>query len=67
MIVIFYHIIDLLIIFWSVGALVRAIYYQQLLLPFRLYIDGRIFKEIAKAEFPIYTTAIIGFVSSQGD
>ena len=65
-IAIFYHSIELLIIIWTLGALVKAIYYQWFL-PFRLYIDWRIFKEILKLGFPIYISGIIGFISSQGD
>ena len=63
---VFYRSIEILIIIWTLGALVKAIYYQRFL-PFRLYTDWRIFKEIVKAGFPIYINGIIGFISSQGD
>ena len=65
-IAVLYHSVELLIMIWIVGALVKAIYYQ-LFLPLRLYIDWRIFKEIMKAGFPIYVTGIVNFISSQGD
>ena len=65
-IAIFYHSVDLLIVIWTLGALVRTIYYQRFL-PFRLYIDWQIFKEVVKVGYPIYINGIIGFVSSQGD
>ena len=61
-----YHSIELLILIWTLGALIRAIYYQRSL-PFKFYIDKRIFKEIARMGFPLYINGIIGFVSSQGD
>ena len=63
---VFYHSIELLIIIWTLGALVKAIYYQRFL-PFKFYIDKRIFKEIVKVGFPIYINGIISFISSQGD
>ena len=65
-IAIFYHSIILLILIWTLGALVKAIYYQRFL-PFKLYIDWKIFKEIATVGFPIYINGIIIFISSQGD
>mgnify|MGYP001770725366 CR=1 FL=1 len=65
-IAIFYHSIEMLIIIWTLGALVKAIYYQRLL-PFKLYIDWQILKETVKLGFPIYITSIVNFVSSQGD
>ena len=63
---IFYHSIKLLILIWTLFALIRAIYYQRFL-PFKLYIDWRIFKEIMKVGFPLYLSGIIGFISYQGD
>ena len=61
-----YHSIILLILIWTLGALVKAIYYHRFL-PFRLYIDRQIFKDAVKIGFPIYISSIISFVSSQGD
>ena len=63
---VFYHSIELLILIWTVGALIKAIYYQRFL-PFRLYIDWQVFKEIVKVGFPIYINGIISFISFQGD
>ena len=65
-IAVFHQSIALLIIFWTLGALIRAIYYQRSL-PFKFLIDRRVFKEIVKAGFPIYIYGIISFISSQGD
>ena len=65
-IAVLYHNVELLILIWTFGTLVRAIYYQRLL-PLRLYIDWQIFKKIVKDGFPIYITGIVNFVSSQGD
>lgn len=65
-IAVFYHSIELLILIWTLGALIKAIYYHRFL-PFRLYIDWRIFKDLVKVGLPIYINGIIGFVSSQGD
>ena len=65
-IAVFYHSIELLILVWTLGTLIRAIYYQRFL-PFKLYIDWQVFKEIVKVGLPIYINGIIGFVSSQGD
>ena len=63
---VFYRSIELLILIWTLGALVKAVYYQRFL-SFRLYIDWRIFKEIVKVGFPIYINGIISFLSTQGD
>ena len=65
-IAVFYHSIKLLILIWTLGLLVRVIYYQRFL-PFRLYIDRQIFKDIVKTGFAIYISSIIGFASYQGD
>ena len=65
-IAVLYHSVELLIIIWIVGALVKAIYYQRFL-PLRFYIDWQIFNEIVKVGFPIYITGIVNFISSQGD
>ncbi|BFI76536.1 oligosaccharide flippase family protein [Sulfurisphaera ohwakuensis] len=65
-IAIFYHSIELLILIWTIGALLRAIYYQHYL-PFKFSIDINIFKEIIKVGLPIYLSGIVGFISSQGD
>ena len=62
----FYHSIELLILIWTLGALVKAVYYQRFL-PFKLYIDKQIFKEIVKVGLPIYLTSVVIFISSQGD
>ena len=63
---IFYHSIELLIVIWTLGALVKTIYYQRFL-PFRLYIDWKILKETVKLGFPIFIAGIVNFISSQGD
>ena len=63
---VFYHSIKMVILIWTIGALLKAIYYQRFL-PFKLYIDKQVFKEIVKVGFPIYITSIVSFVSSQGD
>ena len=63
---IFYHSIKLLILIWTLGALVKAIYYQRFL-SFKLYMDWQLFNEIVKAGFPLYITGIVNFLSSQGD
>nr|WP_225968778.1 oligosaccharide flippase family protein [Sulfolobus islandicus] len=63
---IFYHSVELLILIWTLGALLKVIYYQ-LYLPFKLFIDKTIFKEIVKVGFPIYLTGVISFISAQGD
>ena len=65
-IAVFYHSIELLILIWTLGALVRTVYYQRYL-PFRPYIDWHIFKEIAKVGLPIYITWVVNFISYQGD
>ena len=65
-IAVFYHSIELLILIWTVGALVKAIYYQRFL-PFKLYIDKGLLMEIVRTGFPIYLYGAILFVSSQGD
>ena len=65
-IAVFYHSIELLILIWTLGALVKAIYYQQFL-PFRVYIDWQIFKETVIIVLPIYITWVVNFISSQGD
>nr|WP_029368616.1 oligosaccharide flippase family protein [Sulfolobus islandicus] len=51
---------------WTLGTLLKVIYYQ-LYLPFKLFIDKTIFKEIVKVGFPIYLTGVISFISGQGD
>ncbi|WP_016730737.1 oligosaccharide flippase family protein [Saccharolobus islandicus] len=63
---IFYHNVELLILVWTLGALIKAIYYQ-LYLPFKFFIDKSIFKEIVKVGFPIYLTGVVYFISAQGD
>ncbi|QXJ34895.1 oligosaccharide flippase family protein [Saccharolobus shibatae] len=65
-IAIFYHSIELLILIWTLGALLKALYYQRYL-PFKFFIDKAIFKEIVKVGFPIYLSGIVSFISSQGD
>ena len=63
---IFYHSIELLILIWTMGALVKAIYYQRFL-PFKLYIDKGLLMETVRTGFPIYLYGAILFVSFQGD
>ncbi|WP_016731924.1 oligosaccharide flippase family protein [Saccharolobus islandicus] len=63
---IFYHSVELLILIWTLGALLKVIYYQ-LYLPFKFFIDKTIFKEIVKVGFPIYLTGVVYFISGQGD
>ena len=65
-IAVFYHSIELLILIWTLGALVKAIYYQRFL-PFKLYIDRQIFRDTVKIGFSIYISGIVNFISSQGD
>ena len=65
-IAVFYHSIELLILIWTLGALIRAIYYQRFL-PFKLYIDKGLLTETVRTGFPIYLYGAILFVSSQGD
>ncbi|BDB99867.1 oligosaccharide flippase family protein [Saccharolobus caldissimus] len=65
-IAIFYHSVELLILIWTLGALLKAIYYQ-LYLPFKFFIDKIIFKEIVKIGLPIYLTGVVSFISGQGD
>ena len=65
-IAVFYHSIELLILIWTVGALVKAMYYQRFL-PFKFYIDKDLLVEMVRTGFPIYLYGAILFVSSQGD
>ena len=65
-ITIFYHSIILLIIIWTLGSLIKLIYYH-LFIPFKLELDIKIAKEIIKVGLPIYLSGIISFISSQGD
>ena len=65
-IAVFYHSLELLILIWTVGALIKAIYYQRFL-PFRLYLDKGVFIEMGRAGFPIYLYGMVYFISSQGD
>ncbi|MGC9079766.1 MAG: oligosaccharide flippase family protein, partial [Nanopusillaceae archaeon] len=63
---VYYHSILLLIFFWTLGALIKAIYYQ-FFIPFKFRFDINIAKEIVKIGFPIYLSGIVSFISSQGD
>ena len=63
---VFYHSIELLILIWTVGALVKAMYYQRYL-PFKFYIDKDLLVEMVRTGFPIYLYGAILFISSQGD
>ncbi|WP_287689625.1 oligosaccharide flippase family protein [Metallosphaera javensis (ex Sakai et al. 2022)] len=65
-IAVLYHSISLLILVWTIGALVKVLYYN-LHFPFRFHFDLQIAKEIAKRGFPIYLTGAVSFLSSQGD
>ncbi|MEJ2772260.1 oligosaccharide flippase family protein [Stygiolobus sp. CP850M] len=65
-IAIFYHSVELLILIWTLGAVMKAVYYQ-IYLPFKFSFDKATFKEIAKVGFPIYLTGIVYFISGQGD
>ncbi|QIW24509.1 polysaccharide biosynthesis protein [Sulfolobus sp. S-194] len=63
---VFYHNVELLIAIWTIGALIKAIYYH-LYIPFGFGLDKEVFKEIVKVGLPIYLTGIVSFISSQGD
>ncbi|WP_432518123.1 oligosaccharide flippase family protein [Saccharolobus islandicus] len=65
-IAIFYHSVELLILIWTLGAVMKAVYYQ-IYLPFKFSLDKTTFKEIAKVGFPIYLTGVVYFISGQGD
>ena len=65
-IAVFYHNIKLMILIWTLGALIRAIYYQRFL-PFKLYIDKVLLRKILRTGFLIYLYGVILFVSFQGD
>ncbi|MEM1646300.1 MAG: oligosaccharide flippase family protein [Ignisphaera sp.] len=62
----FFKNIELLILIWSFGSLIKVIYLQKFL-GFNFKFHKEIAKDVIKFGFPIYLYGIISFISGQGD
>jgi len=58
--------IVLLIAFWTIGSLLKSIYYQYYL-SFRFFIDKRLILNSIKEGLSVYLSGVVSFISSQGE